>query len=159
KIAIYARVSTKKQADAGNLSRQKARLTEYAVHHQYQITGIYDDIASGLNENRKGLTKLFNAIKEENISYLIIEYKDRLARFGYRYLENHLNELGCKIIIIDEKEGNEEQELVDDLIAITTSFSARIYGKRGGKRVSQEIEKTLKRGVNNENGSNDQASS
>lgn len=41
---------------------------------------------------------------------------------------------------------DEQQELVEDLIAITTSFSARIYGKRGGRKVAQRIEQALKEG-------------
>ncbi|WP_142248008.1 resolvase [Alkalihalobacterium alkalinitrilicum] len=42
---------------------------------------------------------------------------------------------------------SEEQELVDDLIAITTSFSARIYGKRGGKKVSTQIIQVIEGGA------------
>ncbi len=33
--------------------------------------------------------------------------------------------------------------LVEDLIAITTSFSARIYGKRGGKKLVEVVRSTL----------------
>ena len=56
--AIYARVSTAKQAEAGNLQRQKERLIAYAVEKGYQVKAIYTEIASGLNENRRELAKL-----------------------------------------------------------------------------------------------------
>jgi len=43
---------------------------------------------------------------------------------------------GVKLIVINGKEETEDlnKELAEDLIAIVTSFSARIYGARGGKK-------------------------
>ena len=38
---------------------------------------------------------------------------------------------------------DDSQELVEDLIAITTSFSARIYGKRGGKKVATSVRQAM----------------
>ncbi|ENQ3080083.1 IS607 family transposase [Bacillus cereus] len=139
-VFIYARVSTKKQAENGNLDRQITRLTEYAISKGYTLQHIYKEIASGVNENRREFNRLLEEIKKHPNSVIIVEYKDRLARFGYQYLEKYIKNYNCKIEIVEEKERNDEQELVEDLIAITTSFSARIYGKRGGKKVSKEIE-------------------
>ena len=143
---IYARVSTKKQADAGNLERQKERLLAYANEHDYEVKQIYTDIASGLNEKRKGLQFVFQFAKKHEGVTIIIEYKDRLARFGYTYLIDHLKSLGATVLVLEEVSTNEETELVNDLIAITTSFSARIYGKRGGI-VPKTIRQLLKTGV------------
>lgn len=50
---IYARVSTKKQEDSGNLDRQTNRLVEYAIRNKYNIMDIYREVGSGINENRK----------------------------------------------------------------------------------------------------------
>ncbi|BCV22757.1 hypothetical protein hamaS1_28260 [Moorella sp. Hama-1] len=36
-VVLYARVSTKKQADAGNLDRQMDRLRQYAQEHNFTI--------------------------------------------------------------------------------------------------------------------------
>lgn len=143
KVYIYARVSTKKQAESGNLERQVMRLVEYSVSKQYQIAKIYKEVASGINENRKELMNLLNDIKNNKNAIVLIEYKDRLARFGYCYIEKHIIDFGNSIEIIEEVEKNDEKELVDDLIAITTSFSARIYGKRGGKKVTDNIKKIV----------------
>ena len=137
-VYLYARVSTQKQADAGNLDRQIGRLTNYAVQNGYRIQKIFQDLASGLNENRKGLQKLLEAVKENNNAVVIIEYKDRLARFGFTYLSRYIADFGGEVLVVEEKDTNEQQELVEDLIAITTSFSARIYGKRGG-RVAKKL--------------------
>lgn len=141
-VFLYARVLTQKQADAGNLDRQIGRLAEYATTNKYVIQSVFRDIASGLNENRKGLQKLLEAVKETDNALVIIEYKDRLARFGYAYLKKYISDFGGQIIVVEEKDVNEQQELVEDLIAITTSFSARIYGKRGG-RVAKKLAQVI----------------
>lgn len=55
---------------------------------------------------------------------------------------------------ISGRKDHMQKELVEDLIAITTSFSARIYGQRGGKKVTAKIKSIL--GVNDdENGTHD----
>lgn len=144
KVYIYARVSTKKQADSGNLDRQVNRLVEHALVNKLNIVKIYKEIASGINENRRELHKLLTELKENNGSVLLIEYKDRLARFGYKYIEKYVQEFGSEIQVVEEVEKDDEKELVEDLIAITTSFSARIYGKRDDKKISGQIHSILK---------------
>ncbi len=57
---LYARVSTKKQADAGNLDRQMERLRQYARENGFTIRAEFMDVASGLNQKRRGL---LNVIK------------------------------------------------------------------------------------------------
>lgn len=147
RCSIYARVSTQKQADSGNLNRQFERLMEYGKTNGYNVISSHKEIASGLNENRKELKRLLSLITEEKVDVLLIEYKNRLARFGYRYLEEFCKAFGVTIIELEQRESKEPQEeLVDDMISIVTSFSARIYGKRGGrvaKKLSNLIEGEL----------------
>jgi len=139
RCAVYARVSTQKQASSGNLDRQFERLLEYSKQNNYDVVSSHKEIASGLNENRKELKKLLSIVAEAKIDILLIEYKDRLARFGYRYLEGFCNAFNVAIVEIEQQESKEPQEeLVEDMISIVTSFSARIYGKRGG-RVAKKL--------------------
>jgi len=130
---LYARVSTKKQEKY--LENQIKRLEEFAKSKGYRYE-IISEIASGINENRRGLRKLLNKIKRGEVKTVIIEYPDRLARFGYEYLKFFMETFGVKLIVINGKEETEDlnKELAEDLIAIVTSFSARIYGARGGKK-------------------------
>ena len=44
---------------------------------------VVSEIASGVNENRRGLSELLNMVRRGKVSKVIIEYRDRLARFGY----------------------------------------------------------------------------
>ena len=137
-VVIYARVSTKKQADAGNLDRQMKRLRQYARGNGFTIRAEFTDVASGLNQKRRGLTNVLKLAERGEYKKLIIEYPDRLARFGYLYIERHLRYCGVEIIAIAEREPEDaHSELVRDLLAIVTSFSARLYGARGGKKIRQ----------------------
>nr|WP_231475449.1 IS607 family transposase [Persephonella sp. KM09-Lau-8] len=130
---IYARVSTKKQEEY--LKNQIKRLEKFAKENGYKYE-IISEIASGVNEKRRGLRKLLNKIKRGEVKTVIIEYPDRLARFGYEYLKFFMETFGVKLIVVNGKEETEDlnKELAEDLIAIVTSFSARIYGARGGKK-------------------------
>ena len=131
RVALYARVSTRKQKDAGNLDRQGERLQQYARAQGYQIVMDIRDLGSGVNENRRGLKRLITAIQQEELDRVLIEYKDRLARFGYTYLEEIAQGQGVTVEIIeDDPEKELQDDLVEDLIAIVTSFAARLYGRR-----------------------------
>ncbi|TDA26673.1 MAG: IS607 family transposase [Archaeoglobi archaeon] len=133
KVAIYARVSSADQKE--DLERQKQKLIEYAKSKGYQDIEVIEDIASGLNENRKGLNKLFKLVTERQIEAVFITHKDRLTRFGFKYFETFFNSYGCRIETMDsEKVKEPQQELVEDLIAIVTGFAGKIYGARSHKR-------------------------
>jgi len=145
RTALYSRVSTRKQAEAGNLERQTQRLREYAQSAGYEIVCVYEEVASGLNENRRQLRKLLRAVIAEKIDIILVEYKDRLARFGYAYLEFLCESHGVRIETIEEKASeNENEELVKDLVSVIAFFSARIYGRRGGRKTKRELEEHLR---------------
>jgi len=131
RVALYARVSTRKQKEAGKLARQGERLHQYARARGYQIVMDIRDLGSGVNENRRGLKRLITAIQQEELDRVLIEDKDRLARFGYTYLQEIAQGHGVTVEIIEEVPEKEvHDELVEDLIAIVTSFAARLYGRR-----------------------------
>jgi Predicted site-specific integrase-resolvase len=154
-VFIYCRVSTKKQADSGNLLRQKERLIQYCDEKQYNIIHIFEEVASGLNDKRRELIKMLRRLNEVNS--IIVEYPDRFARFGYNYLQEFCKSLSVDIEAIQQNEKLEpNEEMVNDLISIVTCFSARLYGSRGGRKVKQDIQKSIQelekeRGENSEN--------
>ena len=140
---IYCRVSTKKQADSGNLKRQKDRLVRYCNDKQYNIIHIFEEIAGGLNDKRRELTKMLRRLNE--INTIIIEYPDRLARFGYNYIVEFCKSVDVSIETVEQnKELEPNEEMVNDLISIVTCFSAKLYGSRGAEIAKQDIEKTIK---------------
>ena len=136
--AIYARVSTKRQSDAGNLERQRLRLLERAAIEGYHVVLQAEDVASGLNTKRRGLRKVIRAAKAGEIKFVLVEYQDRLARFGFAYLVELLELLGVEVVITAAAEPEDAQaDLVKDLLSIVTSFSARLYGMRAARRMRE----------------------
>ncbi|EQD59172.1 DNA binding domain protein, excisionase family, partial [mine drainage metagenome] len=133
---IYARVSTKKQEEMGNLARQQERLVAYATAHGYQVALSASDVASGLNTKRRGLAKLIRAAQDGSIAAVVMECPDRLARFGYEYLERLFGVLGVELVVTvpqGAEGGDAESELVNDLLAVVSSLAVRLYGARGGR--------------------------
>lgn len=133
------------EAESGNLERQTQRLRDYAQAAGFDAVEVYEEIASGLNENRRQLRKLMKAIIAGKVNIVVVEYKDRLARFGYAYLELFCESHGARIEAIEEKASDDEnEELVKDLISVVTSFSARLYGRRGDRKAKRELEEQLR---------------
>ncbi|ACS91089.1 MAG TPA: IS607 family transposase [Thermococcaceae archaeon] len=133
KVVIYARVSSQDQKE--DLERQAEYLKNYCSSKGYQVVKILTDISSGLNENRKGLKQLFKLVENGEITKVVITYKDRLTRFGFKYLKQYFNSHGVEIeVIFDDEEKTPEKELVEDLLAIVTSFAGKLYGMRSHKK-------------------------
>ena len=130
---IYARVSSAENKK--NLDAQAERLTNYAIARGYRIYKVVKEVGSGLNDNRKQLAKI---LVDDNYQILIVEHKDRLARFGTNYLSLLLEKTGKKLEIVNLAD-NSKDELMQDLIAIITSFCARLYGLRRSKRKTEKI--------------------
>ena len=102
-------MSTKKQEDAGNLDRQIGRLSAYAAKQGWPILAVISDTANGLNEHRRGLQKVLQRVARRDVSVVLVEYKDRLARFWFSYLESLIEAFGSRIAVVDHEEKNEPQ--------------------------------------------------
>lgn len=132
RYAIYARCSTQKQKE--NLERQTERLRKHCQDKGYKDVKEYSEIGSGLNDNRRQLHKLIDAVLKGEVNHIVVEYKDRLARYGFKFLMRFFKGLGCEIEYLEEKATKDDnEELVQDVLSLFTCFSARLYGKRGGR--------------------------
>lgn len=136
-VAIYARVSS--HENKSNLKAQAERLKQYATARGYQIVHVVKEIGSGVNDNRKKLQAL---LTKEDWTILLVEHKDRLTRFGFNYIKTLVENQGKQIEIVNIAE-DETSDLMQDLVAIIYSFSARMYGVRRGKRKTEKIIKEL----------------
>jgi predicted site-specific integrase-resolvase len=132
KVIIYTRVSNSDRKD--NLDRQSERLYNYAINNGYTIIDNIKEVGSGLNDNR---TKLIKLLKRKDYDILLVENKDRLTRFGFNYIETLLNNNDKEIIVVN-KTDDDKTDLIQDLVSIIYSFSARMYGLRR-KKNKQEI--------------------
>ncbi len=127
----YARVSSSSQKE--DLNRQIDMLSMYCTYKGYSFK-VISDIGSGLNYNKKGLKELIELIESEQCQRIVINYKDRLLRFGFELIEQICKIHNVRIEIINQtKEENENMELVDDVLSIITVYSAKLYGARSHK--------------------------
>ena len=133
KVCIYTRVSSSENKD--NLERQKERLVSYCNAKGYKVYKIVSEVGSGLNDERK---KLESMLLDKSITLIVVEHKDRLARFGLNYIVKLL-ELDNRKIEIVNPQTNDEDDLMQDFISIITSFVARLYGRRRSKRITEKV--------------------
>jgi putative resolvase len=144
KVAIYCRCSTAKQKE--NLERQVERLRKHCADAGYINVQEFSEIASGLNDKRRQLHKLIEAVLRGQVNHIIVEYKDRLTRFGIKFILHFLEGLGCTVEFLGQQATKDENtELVEDLLSLITTFSARLYGARGGrkKQAKQQIKEEM----------------
>ena len=72
---------------------------------------------------------------------VVITYRDRLTRFGFGYLARYFDAFRVTVHVADGEEDRKSlrEELVDDLLAIVTSFSGKLYGLRGHKKARELV--------------------
>lgn len=127
----YCRVSSSDQRE--DLARQIKTVSDYCAAKGYQFK-IIEDLGSGLNYNKKGLKELIELICHKEVERVVINYKDRLIRFGFEIIEQLclINDVDIEVINYSEDK-NYEEELVEDVLSVITVFSARLYGSRSHK--------------------------
>jgi putative resolvase len=144
RCVLYARVSSVRQELDGNLARQTARLQEAAAERGYEVVQMITEQASSLNEKRKGMKKLFSLVGEQAVDVVLIEYPDRLVRFGFGYLEQAFRWKDVRLEVLDPpKQQEPTEELIQDMLTIVYVFAGRLYGHRA-KGVRKRVETVLK---------------
>ncbi len=123
---LYARVSSHDQR--ADLDRQIARLTAYATTAGLPVVASVTEVGSGLNGR---LPKLMRLLADPAAAVIVVEHRDRLARFGVEYLEAALAAHGRRLVVADA--GETTDDLVRDMIEVLTSMCARLYGRRGAR--------------------------
>ena len=141
----YCRVSTPSQKD--DLEIQVQNVKSYAKGYKFDII---KDIGSGINYKKKGLKELINRIENNEVSKVVILYKDRLIRFGFELIEYLCEINNVEIEVIDNSECSKEKELTDDLIQIITVFANRLYGQHS-KKTKRLINEVRNNADNKEN--------
>ena len=96
KTVIYARVSLHNQKV--DLDNQIEFLKQYANANGIIVSEILTDIGSGLNYNRENFNKI---LYSDDITTVIISYKDRFVRFGYDWFFNYLKYKGVNIVVVN----------------------------------------------------------
>lgn len=133
---VYARISGRAQKP--DLANQIKALETYCQQHSIMVDEWLSDLGSGLNYKRKQFNRLMQLIELGQVRRLLIAHRDRLVRFGYDYFEAFCQRHQTEIIVLNGEQMSPEQELVRDLIAIVTVFSARLHGLRAYRKVLKD---------------------
>lgn len=91
--------------------------------------------------------------KEKSPSVILIEYKDRLARFGFSYIESHLKDLGVNIYCIEHIKKKRRSRISGRSYSNHNLFFCKNYGKRGDRKLENTIKSVLEKGDKDENNS------
>ena len=134
---VYARVSSPDRKD--QLKSQQERLCRFCEANGWKIDESVSEIASGLNDTRPRLERVF---RERKATRIVVEHKDRLTRFGFNYIERLLSRLNCTIDVMYPNDTN-EPDIIKDMIAIVTSFCCRLYGARSGQNKARKMKEAL----------------
>ena len=133
RAAIYARVSCAE--NKSNLDSQAERLAAYCTARGYQVAKVVKEVGSGVNDARP---KLLALLEDQSIGLIVVEHKDRLTRFGFRYLDTLLKSQGRALEVVNQAE-NGAEDLLADLTALVYSCCARLYGQRRAKRKTERV--------------------
>jgi len=138
-VVVYARVSSHDQR--ADLDRQVARLTAWAIDQDLAVSQVVTEVGSGLNGKRPKLRRI---LSDPDAKVILVEHRDRLARFGVEHLEAALSAQGRRIVVTDP--GETTDDLVRDLIEVLTTMCARLYGRRGARNRAMRAITAAKRG-------------
>lgn len=124
--AVYARVSSADQK--ADLDRQVARVTAWAAGEGLAVSRVVTEVGSALNGKRR---KFLALLRDRSVTVIVVEHRDRFARFGAEYVEAALSAQGRRLLVADPAEVDDD--LVRDVTEILTSLCARLYGQRAAR--------------------------
>jgi predicted site-specific integrase-resolvase len=120
---VYARVSSADQRP--DLDRQVARVTSWATGQGMAVDRVVTEVGSASDGQRRRFLAL---LRDPRVATIVVEHRDRFARFGAEYVEAALAAQGRRLVVADPAEVDDD--LVRDMTEILTSLCARLYGRR-----------------------------
>ena len=108
-----------------DLDRQVARVTAWATGQGLTVSRVVTEVGSALNGHRK---EFLAVLRDAAVTTIVVEHRDRFARFGAEYVEAALAAQGRRLLVVDPAEVDDD--LVRDVTEILTSLCARLYGRR-----------------------------
>jgi len=91
------------------------------------------------------LGRLMRLLADPTISPIVVEHRDRLARFGVEYLDAALRAQGRRVVVTDP--GETTSDLGRDMVDVLTAFCARLYGRRSARNRARRAVTAAKSGL------------
>lgn len=141
KTYLYARVSTKKQKP--ELENQIELLKQFCFMNGYVISGIFSEVASGVNfEKRNEFFKMLDDIINNKVERVVITHKDRLSRAGFDLFSHLFKKYHCEIVVMSEFGSTklDSQEILEEIESLLRCYSMKSYSKRKLQKIKKVIE-------------------
>ena len=148
RVWLYARLSNDDDREMNSLLNQREICQAFAEQHGYTIVGqSYDDNASGMNFNRRGLDKLTAAVDADMIDAVIVKDLSRLGRHKTQtaLFIDYLRER--QVRVISATEGVDTFRDEDDLIIGVRGLMNDYYAKDIGKKIRAGYRQKQKDGI------------
>ena len=113
------------QGQSEDLDRQVARLAAWASAEGLTVDRVVTEVGSALNGRRRKLSRL---LSDPSVGVIVVEHRDRLARFGFEMVRDALSASGRRLVVVDDSEVDDD--LVRDMTEVLMSMCARLYGRR-----------------------------
>jgi putative resolvase len=126
---LYVRVS----GATGQESSLAAQEAELRATSAGEVALVFRDRASGLRQDRPGLSSLLAAVADGSVTVVRVTHEDRLARFGVGWLRRLFAAHGATVEVLYPKRSGGREELLEDLISLVTTFAGRLYGMRSAE--------------------------
>ena len=141
KTYIYARVSTSKQKH--DLENQVELLKQFCFTNGYTVSGVYSDVASGINfEKRSSFFEMLDDIIDNKVERVVITYKDRLTRVGFDLFYHLFKKYNCEIIVMSEvgSEKLDRQEIFEEVVSLLHCYSMKLCSKRKIQKIKEVLQ-------------------
>ncbi|KAA2255381.1 IS607 family transposase [Solihabitans fulvus] len=126
RAVVYVRVSSHDRRT--DLEAQAGRVTAWCATQGIRVDEVVSEVGSGVNGRRATLARLLG---DPEVATIVVEYRDRVARFGVEHLHAALAATGRRIVVVDTSETIDD--LVGDMVEVLTWMCARLYGRRGAR--------------------------
>jgi putative resolvase len=99
RTVVYARVPSADQKP--DLDRRVARVTGWATEHGYEIAQVVTEVSSALDGKRR---KFLALLGDPTATVIMVEHRDRFARFGAEYVSAALQAAGRRLVVVDNSD-------------------------------------------------------
>ena len=104
-------------------------------------------VASTVSNDKQATTiearrELASILADPTVQTIVVEHRDRLARFGVAQLERVMASANRSVVAVDS--GERDDDLVRDMIELMTCFSARFCSRRSARNRAQRALDALK---------------
>ena len=148
RVWLYGRLSNDDDVEMNSLENQLQIIRDYAREHGYTVVGeSYDDNASGMRFDRKGLERLSAAAEKRQIDAVIVKDMSRLGRHRTQtsLFIDYLRHQG--VAVLSATEGLSTMDDEGELAIGITQLMNDYYAKDIGNKIRHGYREKQKKGI------------